>query len=98
MIGLGTSHRTQGGQDGELHHRTEGDPPGAAFALAYLVDRLVEDGALTYAEAARRLGVSRAWISQIANLRWLPVAVQERILAGENEGTERDLRKPRLSD
>ena len=62
------------------------------LALAYLVDRLVEDGSLTYAEAAKRLGVSRARVSQIAALRWLPVSVQERILAGEIDGTERDLR------
>ena len=62
------------------------------LALAYEIDRLVEDGALTYAEAARRLGVSRARISQIANLRWLPVRFQERIQAGEIDGTERDLR------
>ena len=62
------------------------------LALAYLVDRLVEDGTMTYAEAARRLGVSRARITQIANLRWLPLGVQERILSGEIDGTERDLR------
>jgi predicted XRE-type DNA-binding protein len=62
------------------------------LALAYLVDRLVEDGTLTYAEAARRLGVSRARVNQIANLQWLRVAVQGRILAGEIDGTERDLR------
>ena len=62
------------------------------LALAYLVDRLVLDGALTYAATARRLGVSRARITQIANLRWLPLAVQERILSGEIDGTERNLR------
>jgi hypothetical protein len=68
------------------------------LALAYEIDRLIEDGALTYAEAAKRLGVSRARITQIANLRWLPVAVQERILAGEIDGSERDLRTTWLSD
>ena len=68
------------------------------LALAYEIDRIVEDGALTYGEAARRLGVSQARISQIASLRWLPVSVQERILAGTIDGTERDLRKNRLSD
>ena len=62
------------------------------LALAYEIDRLVEDGTLTYAEAASHLGVSRARISQIANLRWLPVGVQERILVGEIDGTEKDLR------
>ena len=62
------------------------------LALAYEIDRLVEDGTLTYAEAARRLGVSRARITQIANLRWLPVALQEPILAEEIDGTEKDLR------
>jgi len=68
------------------------------LALAYEIDRLVDDGALTYAEAARRLGVSRARISQIANLRWLAVEVQERILAGKIDGSKRDLRTTRLSD
>ena len=62
------------------------------LALAYEIDRLVEDGAMTYAEAARRLGISRARVTQIANLRWLPASVQERILVGEIDGSERDLR------
>ena len=68
------------------------------LALAYEIDRLVEDGTLTYAEAARRLGVSRARVCQIAALRWLPASVQERILSGEIDGTERILRTTRLSD
>ncbi len=62
------------------------------LAMAYLMDRLVEDGAATYAEAARRLGISPSRMCQIANLRWLPAATQERILAGTIDGTERDLR------
>ena len=67
------------------------------LALAYEIDRLVENGSLTYAEAARRLGVTRARVAQIANLRWLPVSVQGRILAGEIDGTEKELRTIQLA-
>jgi hypothetical protein len=56
------------------------------LALAYLVDRLVEDGTMTYVEVARQMGVSRARITQIASLRWLPVETHEWILAGEIDG------------
>ena len=67
------------------------------LALAYLVDRLVEEGVLKdYAEVARRLGVSRARITQISNLRWLPPKVQEGILAGEVMESERTLRSIQL--
>ena len=62
------------------------------LALAHFIERLVEAGALKdYAEAARRLNVSRARLTQIANLRWLPCGVQERILGGERV-SERELR------
>ena len=63
------------------------------LALAYLVDRLIEDGTLkNLSDAARRIGICRARMTQIANLRWLPVKVQEGILDGTIEGSERDLR------
>ncbi len=72
------------------------------LALAYHVERLIESGALKdYADAARRLGITRARMTQIANLRWLACGVQERILAGERV-SERGLRgtsgTPRASD
>ena len=63
------------------------------LALAYLVDRLIEAGTLkNLAEAARRLGICRSRMTQIANLRWLPTEVQEGILDGTIMNTERDLR------
>ena len=62
------------------------------LALAYHIERLVEAGTLRdYAGAARRLGITRARMTQVANLRWLPCGVQERILAGERV-SERGLR------
>jgi len=51
------------------------------LALAYLIDRLIEEGKLrSYADAARVLGVTRARVTQILGPRYLPVAEQERIL------------------
>ena len=62
------------------------------LALAYHVEALIDSGKLRdYADAARRLGVSRARMTQVSNLRWLPCAVQERILGGEKI-SERELR------
>ena len=62
------------------------------LALAYHVERLVEAGTLKdFADAARRFGITRARMTRIANLRWLPCAVQERILGGEKV-SERGLR------
>jgi len=63
------------------------------LALAYLVDRLIEDGMVkNLSDAARRLGICRARMTQIANLRWMAVARQERILDGTVDGGEMDLR------
>jgi len=63
------------------------------LALAYLVDRLVEDGTIkNLSDAARRIGICRARMTQITNLRWLPTAVQEGILGGRVVGGERGLR------
>jgi hypothetical protein len=63
------------------------------LALAHLVERMVDEGKIrNYAEAARRLGVTRARMSQILNLLTLPHAVQERILLGREHLSERRLR------
>lgn len=63
------------------------------LALAYLVDRLVEDGKLwDYAHAARVLGVSRARMTQIVNLACLPVREQEDVLLGRTSASERQMR------
>ena len=63
------------------------------LALAYWIEQRIEAGKLRdLAYAARLLGVSRARMTQIANLRLLPVAVQEEILAPGFRGGERSLR------
>jgi hypothetical protein len=66
------------------------------LALAYLVERLIEQAKVkNYAEAARRLGVSRARMGQIANLVNLPVETQEAIIIGRACMSERRLRDGR---
>jgi hypothetical protein len=51
------------------------------LALAYFVEREIEAGRLKdYAAAARLLGLSRARVSQVIDLRLLPSKVQEEIL------------------
>lgn len=63
------------------------------LALAHYVERLVEDGTLkNYAEAARRLGMSRGRMTQVANLLNLSVSIQEGILVGGLESGERRIR------
>lgn len=64
------------------------------LALAYKIERMIEAGDLRdYAEAARRLGVSRARVSQIFGLLHLAPAVQEGIVAGVLRNCERGLRR-----
>lgn len=63
------------------------------LALAHHVQRLIDDGVLAdYADVARRLGVTRARLTQIANLLLLAPVLQERVLKGELVATERALR------
>ena len=63
------------------------------LALAHYVERCIADGALLdYADAARRLGVTRARICQIMNLTLLPVRVQEDVLLGRMT-SETEVRK-----
>jgi hypothetical protein len=63
------------------------------LALAYAIERAIAEGGLrSYSEAAKHLGVSRARVSQIADMVLLPVAVQEAILAGGAAVSERELR------
>ena len=64
------------------------------LALAYHVERLIEKGVLKdYAEAARLLGLTRARMTQIVNLRWLSPKLQEAILEGTIMVAERVLRR-----
>jgi hypothetical protein len=66
----------------------EPTPPRASriarnLALAYLIERRIEDGTLKdYADAARRLGITRARVAQIVELAMLPTRVQGAIFLG----------------
>jgi hypothetical protein len=64
------------------------------LALAIHVERLIDAGDLVdHADAARRLGLTRARLSQVAALTRLPIDVQEGILLGTVRASERDLRR-----
>ena len=53
------------------------------LALAYKIERMIEAGELRdYADAARRLGVSRARMTHVMDLMLRPVWEQEEILIG----------------
>ncbi len=64
------------------------------LAVAHCIARLIDTGAIRdHAEAARRLGVTRARASQLARLCWLAPSIQERILLDDTfDVHERDLR------
>jgi predicted XRE-type DNA-binding protein len=71
------------------------------LALAHRIQRAIDTCQLAdAAEVARRLGLTRARVSQLLNLTLLPVAQQERILLleavdGRQPTSERALRQPR---
>ncbi len=63
------------------------------LALAHYVERLVEEGSVkSYAEAARKLSVTRARMSQVLNLLNLSPRVQEALLVGDLHLSERRIR------
>ena len=63
------------------------------LALAYLIERQVESGAIkNHGEAARLLGVSRARMAQVVALLNLAPAIQEGLLLGRLKVSERELR------
>lgn len=63
------------------------------LALAHHVERLIEDGELpSYAAAARALGLTRARLTQVLGLTLLSPSVQERVLTGELDMSERAFR------
>ncbi len=63
------------------------------LALAYRIDDLVERGVLkSYAEAAAKLGLTRARVSQVLQLMNLCSRIQEEILMGSIALPERRLR------
>ncbi len=64
------------------------------LALAYKVERDVEAGRLKdYAEAARRLGITRGRVAHVLGLLNLAAPIQETILAGLLTTNERWLRR-----
>ncbi len=73
-------------------------PPGPCRAarllsLAHHIEAQIESGELAdYAQASRSLGLTRARLTQVMNLLLLAPEVQERILLGELDTSERDLR------
>lgn len=53
------------------------------LALAYFIERAIDSGLLVdYADAARRLGVTRARLTQVMDSAVAPVAEQEAVLVG----------------
>jgi len=63
------------------------------LALAYHIDRLIDNGTLaSHAEAAQRLGVSRTRMAQVMKLLTLSPDIQEKILHGDINTSERALR------
>ncbi len=64
------------------------------LALAYHIDRLVESGEIKdYAEAARIFRVTRARMTQVMNLLCLSAQIQESLLSGTLQVSERRLRE-----
>jgi hypothetical protein len=68
-------------------------PIARALALAHQVERLVEAGGLKdYREAARQLGMCGSHMTHVTNLLRLSPGIQEAILLGHLDVTERGLR------
>ncbi len=64
------------------------------LALAYHIERLVESRELEdYAQAARIFRVTRARITQVMNLFCLSAEIQESLLSGKLQVSERRLRE-----
>ncbi len=63
------------------------------LALAHHLDDLAERGALgSYADAAAKLGITRARVSQVLQLMNLSPRIQEQLLTGSVAPSERRLR------
>jgi len=75
-------------EDGHSQPRPLHGPGGASrearlLALAYRWQRLIDQGTIeNQAEIARRMGLTRARVSQIMEMQWLCPAIQERFLSG----------------
>ncbi len=71
--------------EGPASRRTPPDVPRATqlLVVAYWFERLIAEGKVRdYAEIARVTGLSRARVTQIANLNFLPSSVQIDLLVG----------------
>jgi hypothetical protein len=80
-------------RDARPHAATDATPTARLLALANRVERLVESGELRdYREAATRLGISHARMSQIMALLLLPTSVQADVLLGRRHDSECALR------
>jgi hypothetical protein len=68
------------------------------LALAYCLERMIDGKEVgDRTDAARRLGLTKARITHIADLILLPVEVQERVLGEGLQESERSLR-PLIGD
>ncbi len=95
-----TVHRVEFGNKPEP--RRDSSPVGRVprvarmLALAHRIDGMIRAGELTdLADAARRLGITRARMTQIANLALLAPAIQEAILLSASATQERELSSER---
>ena len=71
----------------------EPSPTARLLALAYWIERQVQAGAFKdYREAAKRLGISHARVSQITGLLMVPAAMQADVLLGRVQPMERSMR------
>jgi ParB-like chromosome segregation protein Spo0J len=69
-------------------------PIARRIALAHHIEALIDAGEIEdYADAARRLGLSRARITQVADLALLAPDIQEAVLQGRCEPRDRHLRE-----
>jgi hypothetical protein len=63
------------------------------LALAHHVERLIDAGVLKdYADAARQLGMAKSHMTHVTNLLRLSPEIQEALLTGAVDATERALR------
>ena len=64
------------------------------LALAHRWNRRVDEGIVAnYAEIARLMGLSRARVTQIVDLSFLAPDIQDEILLGDADATEREIRE-----
>lgn len=69
-------------------------PISRRIALAHHIEALIEAGELSdYADAAKRLGLSRARLTQVADLALLAPDIQAAVLLGHVEPRDRHLRE-----